>query len=820
MSWWLLLWFLLSAKASEMVLHYTTDLTDPPQIQIEFHGQTTVVEAVLLQRGDVFTEWQARWDSNGAWVQHLHIDHNSIDETRSTILMGPQQQGEIFLLNDDAKSRQQLLSSSGNINTIMQRESQAFQAHAWWLLLVVLCLWGVRQTSKVADVPKPTLWNNPWVTGLTFLMLSMIWQRSLWWTQGIPAKYHDALGTYWMLARSSSWDGLLDSFSMYPIGADYHSLDSFILWGTARLFAWAEPVWLYRSCLVFFPALSAWAADKWAREVGIKAPWSLITGILFGFSGLMDNAILEGQVYQCFTVGLPVTGIFVGRYLKSPTLMNWFGVMVGFALSLFSSSYLGASCLILLFGLWVGTGSWRRLTSLWVFLGVLPLLWLHRELMSTDGIHQIRELREMVIGSVSLMNFWGTTPEMDREGHAIALGASIVGLVLATQVSKNGVTKEIWRSLLCMGGFSMLLMIGPTLNLSHLDTVLSLPNTWLYQQPGFSSIGFPIRLAHPFLLSLAMFAGLAAQQMSTRHQWVWLILPLLWADVERRQLSQRQGFWSETGPAFTQIESTESIFALYPLAYKHLKGSDADIILYMLDCLAQVDHQKPIVNNCLSVNIHQSKVKDIQRSLLDRILNQGSIQDILVNNDLDALVVYPELFRLEDRLRVQAALEREMTLVETGQYPLLYQIYQAHGKVPQKMEQKNVSNVSIDLITNKDESKPLLVIGDGVLTETSTRVRAQTVVHHIDLPNISSSFALLIQNTDGTVLWEGTLYPNPEQDYFVIRPGLGPQMELPIFSSPPALSNERQWVWLLFGGLGLLFVFRRRHLKELTETEG
>ena len=54
------------------------------------------------------------------------------------------------------------------------------------------------------------------------------------------------------------------------------------LWGTARLFAWAKPVWLYRSCLVF-QALSAWAADKWAREVGIKAPWSLITGVLLGF---------------------------------------------------------------------------------------------------------------------------------------------------------------------------------------------------------------------------------------------------------------------------------------------------------------------------------------------------------------------------------------------------------------------------------------------------------------------------------------------------------------------------------------------------------
>ena len=76
------------------------------------------------------------------------------------------------------------------------------------------------------------------------------------------------------------------------------------------------------------------------------------------------------------------------------------------------------------------------------------------------------------------------------------------------------------------------------------------------------------------------------------------------------------------------------------------------------------------------------------------------------------------------------------------------------------------------------------------------------------------SFALLIQNTDGNVLWEGTLHPNPEDDHFIVRPEQGPQMELPIFSSPPALSNERQWVWLLFGALGLLVVFKNAHTED------
>ena len=57
---------------------------------------------------------------------------------------------------------------------------------------------------------------------------------------------------------------------------------------------------------------------------------------------------------------------------------------------------------------------------------------------------------------------------------------------------------------------------------------------------------------------------------------------------------------------------------------------------------------------------------------------------------------------------------------------------------------------------------------------------------------------ILIQNSEGKVIWEGILHPNDGTDKMVIRPGIGPQIELPLLDSPPVLSEDRIGVWALF----------------------
>ena len=827
---WLLL-FVWIAQADETILHYTTDLSDQPTLEIEQQGFTFDAKSTRISYSSPFTVWEMRWENNNAWVQHIHVHHDSLEEPISTVLLGPNQD-EVYLLHDHKRARTQLLSGSGNINQITINEGHVYRWHLIWLFGVAIVLFLLRLSRSVdnADAQSNTSTvrpNTPWLDNTlcslaVFFLAGLLWQHNIFFQDALPARYHDALGTYWMMIRAREWIGFIDSSTGYPTGADYRSLDSFLLWGIAQIFSFVDTLKLYKALLVLGPTLSAWAADMWAKDLGIRAPWSWIVGLTFGFSGLTENAILEGQVYQCFTAGIPFTGLFIGRYLHQPSVQNGLGAVLSFGLCLYSSSYLGASCLILLFGLWVGTGAWKRLSSLWIFAGVIPLLWVHTSWMLSTGIHEVRTFNEMTIGSVSLMNFWGSTPEMDREGHAIALGISTLSLLIALSIPAQGFDARMKRALYWAGGLSLILMLGPNFNLSHIDRLFVLPTSWMYQQPGLSSIGFPIRLSHPFTLALSIFTGWGLQIMGRRNRWTLILLPLFVVEIERRNLNFRQGSWSVDTPVL-HIDSTQdegrkknqSIFTLYPQTHKEIRGSDADIILYMLDCVSQTTHEKPIANNCLSVNIYESNAQNIQLELLTRILNQQSLQSVTDSNGIGTIVVFPELFRKTDRIRVLQAMDKEFDVTHQGNTPLQYLVYTPTEKTNTDFA-FSPSNITLDLITTKDHSKPLLVLGDGVITETTPQVRAQSIRHRVEVTSHEAELPLLFQTTDGTVVWEGILYPNSTNDHMILRPDVGPQIELPLHNSPPILYHFTNWIWWLFlslFGWGLIL----RHVNWLKD---
>ncbi len=811
---WMWFWILSVAYGHEIALMYTTDLSDTPTIEVEHLGEREVVEVELSAEKDGFTIWIARWQTVGGAIQHLSIQHRSTEDAAlETVFVARDKDDTLYLLNQSRDSRQQWLSSQGNIEQVRTREESVYYHRLLWLISIGVVVIGLRwrSTTSTTVYAYPKWISSSWVSSVFFALVSLWLYRGVLGNDGIPARFHDALGTYWLLAQSDTWQGLFDPMTNFPEGANYQALDSYVLWGLSHLLSVLSPLFLYKALLLVFPALSAWMAERWARALAISAPWSWLVGLGFGFSGLVSNAILEGQVYQCFTAGIPMTGLFVLRYVEHPTWRNWLGIMVGFLLCLFSSSYLGASCLLLLFGMLLGTNAWRQISSLWVFAGVFGLMLVHYGWMSTGGIHDERQIRDMIIGSVSLSNFWGSSPEMDREGHAIALGVSALLLVLITQGPEKLFERRL-RFVWLMGVASLAMALGPMLNWSHLEQVCALPTHWLYQQSGFSSIGFPVRLAHPFLLAVGLFAGVAAQSIAGRLRWGWLLIPLMLVELEQSGVHLRQSQWSVHTPTIDDIEG-DSIFTLYPLAHKRVKGSDMDISLPMLDCVAQVQHQKAIVNNCLSVNMEASEQRQLQQEMLANLTMQNQIFAPLLERGIELLLVYPELFKVSDRTRLQRVLEQQGERVDAGVDPMLYWVYRAKEQLPVVSGARDLvedSTVTIDIITSRDEQKPLLIIGDGVFKESVPQVRLQTVRHRFRLNGQSNGLALLIQNSQGRVIWEGTVYPNPGDDQLLIRPNLGPQIELPLLNSPPILLSSRRSVALLFGTLfGLMLVGRR-----------
>ncbi len=816
---WMCFWILSVAYGHEITLMYTTDLSDPPVIEVEHQGEREVVKTDLSSSADAdgFNVWTARWQTAEGAVQHLSIQHPSTieEDALETVFVARAKDDTRYLLNQSRDARQQWLSSEGGIEQVRAQEEMVYHQRFLWLLSVglVVVLFRWRGGASTAEYAYPKWVRSGWVAGVFFALTSLWLYRGVLWHEGIPARFHDALGTYWLLAQSDKWQGMFDPTTNFPAGANYQALDSYVLWGLSRLLSGLSPLFLYKALLIVLPALSAWMAERWARALSISAPWSWLVGLGFGFSGLVSNAILEGQVYQCFTAGLPMTGLFVLRYVERPNVRNWLGIMVGFALCLFSSSYLGASCLLLLLGMLLGTNAWRQFSSLWVFAGVTGLMLMQYGWMSTEGIHDERQIRDMIIGSVSLSNFWGSSPEMDREGHAIALGVSAVLLALITQGQK-GLFERRLRFLWLMGAASLGMALGPMLNWSHLEQVCALPTHWLYQQSGFSSIGFPVRLAHPFLLAVGLLAGLSAQNIASRLRWGWLLIPLMLVELEQSGVHRRQSQWSTHTPKIEKIEG-ESIFTLYPLAHKRVKGSDMDILLPMLDCVAQVQHQKSIVNNCLSVNMETSEQRRLQQELLVNLTTQESIFAPLLERNVELLLVYPELFKSADRTRLRRALEQQGERVDSGADPMLYWVYRSkkRSQTVSNIDRNPIENatMTIDIITSRDEQKPLLVIGDGVFKESEPQVRLQTVRHRFHIDGQTNGVGLLVQNAGGRVIWEGTVYPNTGEDQLLIRPNMGPQIELPLLNSPPVLLHSRMIVATLFGTLfGLIVLGRRR----------
>ena len=114
-----------------------------------------------------------------------------------------------------------------------------------------------------------------------------------------------------------------------------------------------------------------------------------------------------------------------------------------------------------------------------------------------------------------------------------------------------------------MGGVSLLFALGPSLNLNHLEPIVSLPTSWLYQQPGFSSLGFPIRLSHPLVLSIALMAGTVTHHLFRRSNWSLILLFFVLLEVQY-QNPQSVPSWSIQAPKIDSVEG-KAIFTLHPI---------------------------------------------------------------------------------------------------------------------------------------------------------------------------------------------------------------------------------------------------------------
>ena len=224
--WTCILWMIGVAQAGEVTLRYSTNLESSPSVVIEQNGTQVYPTPKRSGMQGAFYVWSIEWDSDETWVQQVHIDHDSTSSV-STVVMGRVDDQELFLLNDTVSKTQQWISTTGGIEqTRGQERSHRLHSLIWLVFSGLLCAgisWftpSVSGQSLRRGVFKRFAQAPYWLTALFsfgfFIACSLWLQRMAIGFEGIPAVYHDAFGSYWMIGRSSTWKDFFDASTQFP----------------------------------------------------------------------------------------------------------------------------------------------------------------------------------------------------------------------------------------------------------------------------------------------------------------------------------------------------------------------------------------------------------------------------------------------------------------------------------------------------------------------------------------------------------------------------------------------------------------------------
>ncbi|MFZ5480900.1 MAG: hypothetical protein ACOZNI_29335, partial [Myxococcota bacterium] len=294
----------------------------------------------------------------------------------------------------------------------------------------------------------------------------------------LVTRHFDLFPAVWVL------DG--PSGSAWPVGETLARVDSYVLLALgwllplggktiAGLLAWVGP------------ALGAWAAERCARVAfGVLRPWSLVAGLMYGFSGITATALLEGHVHHVLDPWLPLL-------LEAAWTMHRGGwqrgvlASVWWALALYTTAYAGVLGAVLL-AVGVLRGGVLKLLPGFVLValpaGLAYLHLFHSGGRWGDGAPPQPEL-VWRMGAATLGGVAGWSDAYDIGHHSISAPAGWMGLCLvgAAPIALRGTRN--WRTVWVLGLASLVLSLGRNTALGE----------WLVGLPGTHWFRFPVRFS-------------------------------------------------------------------------------------------------------------------------------------------------------------------------------------------------------------------------------------------------------------------------------------------------------------------------------------
>ena len=618
------------------------------------------------------------------------------------------------------------VSSPRNLRSLKRwQKAQLTLGFTWLGLLLALGL-RLSKSSRTESRLDPLF--DWWFSPVVWIVLAVAWT---WPAIGSGThfgvgRHFDALGTIWTIdAASRLFPTFFDPLTAWPAGASYRALDSYFLLPLSWLLGFLSPVRIHGLLQVLGLALSAWAAEGFARAIGARRPFSLVAGVTFAFSGLSANVLLEGHAYHLVNPWLP---LFAWSWwiATSRSGRPVHGLLAAGALAacLATTGYLGATAVLIgagfLIGGWVRNKSTIALPVATGLGASVPLVGAYAWWLGAPdpGRVALAAIEGTGQATASLTNLVTISAEIDRADHSLAPfigGVLIAAMVLAPRVLGS---KERWRTLAGVALLAVVLSFGNRLALSPESTWFPMPMALLEGTTIGDRLRFPVRFLWAWYLCGGALAARVATAMADRfgRAATWIVAAALFeAFVVVRLPFRQQTFPTEIPTAYA--ESPGAVLDLFPTPTDD--SGEMDRWFSALACYYQVGHQKPLVDHCATVPEGANRRVQANRWLVSA-LSTGATKEAhqsLSELGFSSVALHSDLFAPRQRALLEDQLASVGHLVSTtrdgGEYIQLYEL-----KPSQQLEGTDIERLGGSLQVD-------LAIS-GSTTPTAARLRSSS----------------------------------------------------------------------------------------------
>jgi hypothetical protein len=534
-------------------------------------------------------------------------------------------------------------SASTSQESVALREALTLAGGALWVLMTGLLLLSGRlerhgRQAMSWRVPEP-VWLLVWLG----LSVAFTWPAILSSDTMVVGRHFDAPGTVWVIGAASRLFGNLDPLTAWPLGADLSRLDSYLLVPIATLFEPLGAGRIFGLIGIFGVALNAWAAQHFARAIGVRSPWTVLAGFGYGFCGMAATGLLEGHVYQVFNPWLPWFGMFVWHATQEDgsSKQAWLASLM-FALCWLTSAYVGLMALAL--GLAILAVSARRprflLGPSLVFLVAYVAWYMHGDASAREALEPLNPM------SAHLAGLLAATPEMDRAEHSMA--PIVFGWMLGLAVlSRRVLPSGRWRALLWTALGAGLCSLIPRFAASPDFVLLPINLEWL-TGPVAGMLRFPIRWAWLWSLCGGLVAAKTASALAPRWGRLgWLVLTVVVAESFIRVGTPYRQESRYIGSPDVIAESPGAVLELLPITED--RGENHDRWLSNFACIEQLGHGQAIAEDCVHAKPRRIR-QQLNFWLHDRLLRGqvGGVENTLASLGFKTVMMRPALFASQD----------------------------------------------------------------------------------------------------------------------------------------------------------------------------